>query len=258
MPKLIAKVLPKALKDPIELFYNRLKWFGIKRYCPACKSWVKQFLPFGKKQRNDALCPICSLVERHRLAWLVLEDEFRKRVDSQNRILHFAPEPKLTKFFKSVNNSEYLSADLTKKSAMVNFDITQIPHGESSFDVIYCSHVLEHVPDDAKALSELRRVVSDNGIVIIIVPIHREITYEDFSIVDDDARAEAFGQYDHVRVYGDDFRDRLKTAGFDFKEYKPSDYLSDKQIIRYGLGCLNKRNQLIFACTKSSEKDNRG
>lgn len=250
MPKLIAKMLPTFLKEPIEFQYNRLKYFGFKRYCPACKSWVRGFIPFGRKPREDAQCPICKLVERHRALWVLLERELGIKKCANARILHFAPEKRLTKFFKSIKGAEYLSADLSSESAMVNFDVTEIPYPDSSFDIVYCSHVLERVPDDRKALNELCRVVSENGKVIIMVPIHRETTYEDFSITSPEEREKAFGQHDHVRVYGDDFRDRLKEASFEFREYHPSDYMTDMEIVRYGLHRLDAKNQLIFVCSR--------
>ena len=133
-------------------------------------------------------------------------------------MLHIAPEAQLSRILTHVKNLDYLSADLSSKRAMVKMDITNIQYPDNSFDIIYCSHVLEHVPDDRQAMSEFYRGLKPGGWAILQVPLaDRDVTYEDFSITDPVEREKHFGQHDHVRWYGRDFTDRLVQSGFDVK-----------------------------------------
>lgn len=129
-------------------------------------------------------------------------------------MLHIAPEKCFEPRFKKVFRDGYLTADLNNSRAMEKMDITNIPYPDETFDIIYCSHVLEHIPDDKKALRELNRVLKNNGWAIILVPIEGKTTYEDPSIVTPEARLAAFGQIDHVRIYGEDYFERLEKTGF--------------------------------------------
>ncbi len=251
MPKLIAKLLPPFLKKPLEFWYHRIHYFGTQRYCPACKSSIKHFLAYGETQtRQEAKCPVCGLLERHRASFLLLPREIKTLGLKQPKILHFAPEVRLETFFKSIAGPNYLSADLSNEHATVNFDIMDIPYPENSFNFIYCSHVLEHVPDDIQALKEMRRVLTQNGKAFLMVPVLQEQTFEDRSIVDPKERERVYGQYDHVRIYGKDFPDRVTEAGFTCKEYRFSDYLSDEQIIKYGLSKVSPSSHAIYICSK--------
>lgn len=138
---------------------------------------------------------------------------------------------------------------------MVKMDITDIRYPDESFDIIICSHVLEHVPDDVKAMSEFHRVLKKNGWAILLVPIAAmDKTYEDFSIVTEAGRLKAFGQSDHVRKYGKDYIDRLRSAGFNVTVIKKEELASEEEIkrmclsedsITWGFVCTE-----IFYCTK--------
>ena len=161
-------------------------------------------------------------------------------------MLHIAPEPCLEPRFKKWLAESYLTADLFNPHAMVKMDITNIAYPDQSFDVIYCSHVLEHVPDDRKAMREFFRVLKDNGWAILLVPIYAEKTFEDPSIVEPTARLKAFGQEDHVRRYGPAYIDRLREAGFRVELTKFIDFVQKAEAIRMGL----TTSGLIYYCTK--------
>ena len=161
-------------------------------------------------------------------------------------VLHFAPEHILDRAFKSLGNLDYMTADLAPDRAMVEMDITNITYEDNSFDVILCSHVLEHVPDDKKAMSELFRVLRLGGWAILQVPVLRKKTYEDPAIVTPEERERFFGQRDHVRIYGLDYRDRLESAGFNVKVDGYVRKFGSAKIRRYGLS----KDDDIYFCTK--------
>jgi SAM-dependent methyltransferase len=150
-------------------------------------------------------------------------------------MLHIAPEPVFERLFRKQLGKNYLTADLYNPRAMVKMDVTDIQLPDDSFDAIYCSHVLEHVPDDNKAMRELLRVLKPNGWAMLLVPIFGERTFEDVSITTPADRARVFGQEDHVRIYGRDYIDRLRSAGFEVEEVCPSDFLNHAEMIRMGI-----------------------
>jgi len=161
-------------------------------------------------------------------------------------MLHFAPEPGIAKRLKSTPNVDYISADLYDKSASIKMDVCNILFPDKSFDLIYCSHVLEHVPDDALAMREFYRVLKPDGKIILQVPIAGDETFEDISIVDPLEREKFFGQIDHVRIYGRDVILRLTKAGFSVKEFITEDLVPPKDIDRMGLNI----GEIIFLCEK--------
>ena len=130
---------------------------------------------------------------------------------------------------------------------MVKMDITGIEYPDESFDVIYCSHVLEHVPDDRKAMREFHRVLKRDGWAILLVPINADATYEDASIVEPQDRLREFGQEDHVRIYGPDYVDRLTEAGFWVETMTPAELASPEDVVRMG---LTSASGDIFYCTR--------
>ncbi|MBV1879518.1 MAG: methyltransferase domain-containing protein [Pseudomonadales bacterium] len=163
------------------------------------------------------------------------------------KMLHVAPERWLEPKFRKTLRQDYLTADLYDPDVMVKMDITDIQYPAASFDIIYCSHVLEHVLDDIGAMSEFHRVLKDDGWAILLVPISGDKTYEDVSIVDPESRLEAFGQSDHVRKYGRDYVDRLKTAGFIVNTISVNDLVDKGRAERMG---LTEASGEIFYCTK--------
>ncbi len=220
----------------------------------------RKFLPYGYGiQRPNVLSPSTLSLERHRLLWLYLNDEtdfLRPELDSGSRkilrkdskdtetssvikVLHMAPEQCFLKRFRKLNH-DYITADLYSPIADVKADITKLPFEDDSFDVVFCNHVLEHIPDDTKAMQELYRVMKKGGMGIFQIPqdLNRETTFEDDSITDPKERAKIFGQYDHVRIYGRDYFDKLRSIGFTVDEVnytkKLSAELSDKYRLMKG------------------------
>ena len=197
----------------------------------------RKFLPYGYgKQRENALSPGTLSLERHRQMWLYLQNEtdfFTKNY----KVLHIAPEQEFLRKFKKMKNLDYTSADLFSPIVDVKADILDLPFEDESFDVIFCNHVLEHIEDDRKAMSELYRVMKKGGWGILQVPMKNSLekTYEDFTITDPKERQKNFGQYDHVRWYGMDYFDRLKSVGFDAEANFYSQKFSDADIKKFGL-----------------------
>lgn len=229
------------------------------RYCPVCEQASASFLAHGVVGRDDALCPVCRSHERHRLVLLFMRrhtDLFDGRpmllADGRPanpmRMLHVAPEPELVPLFSAAVGTGYLTADIANPAAMEQMDIMDIRHAEASFDVVYCSHVLEHIADDRKAMREFHRVLKPGGWAILLVPVIAANTWEDPAITDPDERIRHFGRPDHVRAYGPDFADRLAEAGFAVEVTRPGDMLAPADIVRLGLA--NGRSGDIYFCRK--------
>ena len=197
----------------------------------------RTFLPYGYEQpRENVLSPSTLSLERHRLLWLYLRNE-TNFFKSNLKVLHFAPEQAFYGRFKKLPNLEYVTSDLNSPLATVKADICDLPFEENSFDVILCNHVLEHIPNDTKAMQELFRVLRPNGWGIFQIPqdLTRETTFEDDSITDKKERTRIFGQYDHVRVYGKDYFDKLKSVGFEVEAVDYTSKLSREEVDKYRL-----------------------
>ena len=197
----------------------------------------RKFLPYGyENQRENVLSPSTLSLERHRLLWLYLKEHTAFFSDSL-KVLHFAPEQAFYKRFRNLKNLDYTTTDLNSPLADVKADICDLPFQDNSFDFILCNHVLEHIPDDTKAMQEILRILKPGGTAILQIPqeLDREITFEDDSITDPKERAKIFGQYDHVRVYGRDFFDKLRRIGFDVEEVDLSSRLEPEVVDRYRL-----------------------
>jgi len=181
-----------------------------QRRCPFCGWFGFRFEPFGNRKtyRLDAQCPICHSLERHRAVFLLLKDQ----IPRGQRTLHFAPEGLVVPWLVSLS-SDYINADLYHP-AMRRMDITAIDLPDQDRSLIWCSHVMEHIPDDTQALRELYRVLKAGGLLMLQVPIAGEHTFEDDSVQTDDGRLEHFLQEDHVRLYGLDFAERIRKVGF--------------------------------------------
>ncbi|TXD84612.1 methyltransferase domain-containing protein [Subsaximicrobium wynnwilliamsii] len=205
----------------------------------------KTFLPYGYgNQRNNVLSPSTLSLERHRLLWLYLKRETNfftseSSTEPKKEVLHFAPEQCFLKRFRQLKHIDYTTTDLLSPIADVKADICDLPFKDNSYDLIFCNHVLEHIPDDTKAMEELYRVMKPGGFGIFQIPqdLNREVTFEDDSITDEKERARIFGQYDHVRVYGRDYFDKLRKVGFKVDEVDFTASLSEAEIAKY---CLAK------------------
>lgn len=209
----------------------------------------RKFLPYGYgKQRENALSPGTLSLERHRQMWLYLQQEtdFFK---TPYKVLHIAPEQEFLRRFKKMKNLEYTSVDLFSPIVDLKADVVDLPFEDETFDVIFCNHVLEHVTEDTKAMHELYRVMKKGGWGIFQVPmrIHSEKTYEDFSITSPQERQKHFGQYDHVRWYGMDYFDRLKSVGFQTEAKFYSKKFSSEDQKRFGL-LASEILPLVYKC----------
>lgn len=210
---------------------------GSKYVDPIDGKGFRTFLPYGYvKQRPNILSPSTLSLERHRLLWLYLKHETNFFTE-QLEVLHFAPEQCFLKRFRNLKNITLTTTDLESPIADVKADICNLPFEDNSYDVILCNHVLEHIPDDTKAMQELYRVMKPNGWGIFQIPqdLKRTTTFEDDTITDKNERAKIFGQYDHVRVYGRDYFDKLRSIGFIVEEVDYTVILSDEDIDKYRL-----------------------
>jgi SAM-dependent methyltransferase len=249
--KLFLNIFSRGFLIRISFFVKpilKILMYGNKFTDPIDGNTFRAFLPYGyNKIRNNVLSPSTYSLERHRLLWLYLKNEtsfFKAKL----KVLHFAPESALMNQFKKLKNISYDTIDLNSPIADIKADICDLPFLDNSYDLILCNHVLEHIVDDNKAIRELYRVLKKNGIGIFQVPIdyNRDTTFEDFSVTNKKDRNKLFGQYDHVRIYGLDFFDRLQKAGFSVERCEYTSKLSKEDIIKF---CLPKK-EIIPICRK--------
>jgi hypothetical protein len=218
-----------------------LLYVGRGRECPVCGTKRRKFLPYGYvTSRDNALCPNCLSLERHRLLWLWLQRE-SDLFERRPRLLHVAPEVCLMRHLRKAykgHEEDYVTADLESPLADLHFDIQHIPLADESFDVVFCNHIMEHVEDDLQAMREIHRVMRRGegwGVILSPVELEREKTFEDDSITDPEERTRIFGQYDHRRVYGRDYADRLREAGFEVEDLDYVSALTVEERERYAL-----------------------
>jgi SAM-dependent methyltransferase len=218
-----------------------------RKICPICEKEVQRFISAYYPPVPDARCPACGAVERHRLDWLFMKLRTNLLDRTKKCLLHVAPEQGIRKRFQGIEGLKYVCTDLSKPNVDIKADILWLPFKENSFDAIYCSHVLEHVPNDRKAMKEFYRVLKAGGWALLQVPISAPITFEDPKIVSPLDRARVFGRYDHVRRYGPDYADRLRDAGFKVTVFRTPDILpSEEQRRLYGIS----PNRTLFYCEK--------
>lgn len=239
--KWILRFLPRSFLIRMSLFFQpllRVYYGGNKFTDPIDGSSYRKFLTYGygKTLRPNALCPGTLSLERHRLLWLYLERE-TNFLNQELKVLHVAPEQVFFRKFKRFQNWDYTTTDLNSPLADVVADICDLPFQDNKYDLILCNHVLEHILNDLKAMTELYRVLKKGGTLIAQVPLDegRPKTFEDNSITEANERSRVFGQYDHVRVYGQDYYQRLKSVGFSAKEVFLQSQLTTKEIRRYAL-----------------------
>jgi SAM-dependent methyltransferase len=248
--EVIASKLPESAKSPLRHLRNKMRtvlYYGKGRFCPVCGKSSRRFLQSGLVSREDAQCVHCGALERHRFLWLFVARRTNLFDGKPPKMLHVAPELCFESRLKQRLGDNYLTADLFNPRAMVKMDITNIDYPDRSFDVVYCSHVLEHVQDDRKAMREFYRILKCNGWAILLVPITAARTFEDSSISDPEERLKVFGQKDHVRRYGLDYADRLREAGFSVEIIKANDLVQNDEAVRMGLTSASGE---IYYCTK--------
>lgn len=255
-PNFLKQLLQSVKKNwgrpAIKSKYLTLALRGNNVQCPCCNKSFVTFLPAGLVKRSNAKCPNCNSLERHRIVWLFLKnktDFFTKK----SKVLNVAPERLFYKKFSELSNIEYVPVDKYPElygygNQTIRMDITDITFANDMFDVIICNHVLEHVPDDFKAMQEMYRVLKPGGFAILNSPVDakREKTFEDPTINDPQKQLELFGQPDHVRVYGTDYTQRLINAGFKVDVIDYSATFSHNERFKFGM----KDGEEIYFCTK--------
>lgn len=246
-----AKRTKRRIKQSIRrLMYPlfRLRHGGDSRWCPICENSSSAFLDHQVVlPREDAKCPFCKSLERHRLIWIVLQRKTNFFTSPPRKVLDIAPDQMIRRRFRKLLGDRYITADLLEPDVDVKMDITDVQYPDKSVDFIFCSHVFEHVPDDRKGMKELHRILTGEGVAIIAVPITAEKTVEDPSVQNPQERLRLFGQEDHVRRYGPDFKSRLSEAGFTVTVYSREDLLSPREIERMGI--IPEAGE-VFLCRK--------
>ncbi len=223
--------------------------------CPICGYEGIDFEPYVNIIHREVECPQCKSHERHRALWLFFHER-KDILKKGNRFLHFAPEIQFNDLLRN-SGIEYHPVDIDDANTLVEeiVDIQDIPYENDYFDVIYCSNVLEHVEDDEKAMNELYRVLKPGGRALILVPINgisyeipvdKSKTYENPEYNTPELREKYYGQFDHLRIYGTDFKDKLTNVGFKV--------ISDDYIKNLGHEIIDKyaliKDENIFECTK--------
>ncbi|NDB33821.1 MAG: SAM-dependent methyltransferase [Flavobacteriia bacterium] len=242
--KKLYKFLLNSLPRPILIrlsyvfkFFAPWLYRGNKVECPVCNKTFSKFLSYGSAvaHRENVLCPYDLTLERHRLMWLYLRDFSTFFTAPSLDVLHMAPEQCFLPIFKKQANLNYVTADIESPIADMHFDLHQIPLEENRFDVVFCNHVMEHVDDPRQCMRELFRVMKPGGWAIMQVPqdMNREITYEDPTVVTPEDREKHFWQKDHVRLFGKDYPDYLRSAGFEVEEFWLKDHLDAKTFDRF-------------------------
>jgi SAM-dependent methyltransferase len=206
--------------------------FGAKCHCSICGRRVQRFLPYrggwadipqpmkqlgivGSDVENHE-CPACGCHDRERHLLMYLEASGLFPMIRDKRILHLAPERHLQRFIAASMPLEYVRGDLHPTNASIKkIDLQAVPYSSEYFDFVLANHVLEHVQDDSKALQEIFRILVPGGHAILQTPYARGLnqTFEDPAIQTDEARFQAYGQEDHLRLYGRDIFWRFEACG---------------------------------------------
>ena len=244
--KWMLRFFPRSFLIRMSLLFQpllRMYFKGNRFTDPIDGSQYRKFLPYGyrKNLRPNALCPGTLSLERHRLLWLYM-DRKTEFLSQKLRVLHVAPEQVFYHKFKQFEHWDYTTTDLHSPLADVKADICNLPFQDDQYDSILCNHVLEHIPDDLKAMRELYRVLKKGGTLIAQVPLEEERakTFEDDSITDANERTKVFGQYDHVRIYGLDYFHRMESVGFFTERILLQKDLTPEEIIRFALPLQEK------------------
>lgn len=227
---------------------------GADCICVICSQRIRRFLPYkggwahlpplmreldvvGSDVDNH-LCPACTSHDRERHLLMYLRASGLLERVRGGRVLHIAPEIHLQRYFRAVDPAIYVLGDLLPNSPEVeSINLQSIPYGNCSFDLVVANHVLEHVADDHQALREIVRVLSPNGQAVLQTPYSKRLvqTFEDPGIVSPPARLHAYGQEDHVRLYGQDLISRIQTAGLTGEPISHDALLPTSDAQRYGV-----------------------
>lgn len=269
----LKNITPPVIGSLIKKIWLRLRGFyysGDRFECPVCQHRFRTFLPGGfdlpvikEKQiigsgyRENDICPLCQSTDRDRLVYVFLKNK-TNLLTGQNTLLHVAPEPTLYRRFKRNRNIHYFPVTkyqegLYYENKLPSADLLDLQFEGETFDWIICNHVLEHIEDDSKALSEIYRVLKPGGKAILQVPISfiLEKTYENPKIITKEEREKHFGQFDHVRIYANDYVQRLEAAGFQVEVIEQKNITNN--IERLKKFALNPKEKL-FLCTRPNYK----
>jgi predicted SAM-dependent methyltransferase len=239
-----------------------MKQIKSNKVCIICRKKIDSFLPKGfnvsvlKEKKvvgaglRNAKCPNCKSSDRDRLIYLFIKNKTNllKSLEKIN-LLHVAPEVGLQKIIKSNKNINYVSMDKSSHLAEHHMDIENIEFEDNYFEVVIANHVFEHVSNDKKAMKEIYRVMKPEGWAILQVPISMKLknTYEDSSITNPEERIKAFGQNDHIRIYGKDYKNKLSDVGFEVKvSYFGRDEITKEDCERYGINDA----EAVYFCVK--------
>lgn len=227
--------------EKLKRFVRKYALRGRNVHCCLCNKKFITFLPAGDEMRAHARCPGCYAIDRHRQLWLTIAP-ILENVTKPVRLLHIAPEKPLAARLRKMKHVQYDAIDKFEKGyhypgSVRNMDLTALSFADNAFDIFLCSHVLEHIQDDKKAMQELYRVLKPGGEGFIMVPYFPELdaTYEDASILTPEQRKIKFGQHDHVRKYGADLVQKLNAIGFEVEVLSIENKYIGAEKIRLGL-----------------------
>lgn len=227
--------------------------------CIMCNGSFHDFGAWGRKNklflerevigggyRANAVCPLCGSLDRTRWVYWLLKNQ-TDIFERNCTVIHFAPEKQLREVLEQSKNCDYYAGDICKSKGVHRLDVTQIPYIDEFADFVIINHVMEHVENEGKAIAELKRVLKSDGKIIMSFPISQNSkTYENKHIVAEEDREKYFGQKDHVRLYGIDFKDRFENYGLRVTVFSPKDYFGAGDMKKYGF----MQNDIVLICSK--------
>lgn len=263
----IKKFIPKAAGEKVKSAWQSIQQYyysGNNYYCPFCKHSFRKMRAggfdhavnremeiTGAGRRENMLCPACYSTDRDRLIYLYLKYQ-SSLLEEKARVLHIAPSTALHGLLRSCKNIDYRIGTKYHEGFYYPgdielLDIADLKYHADYFDVIICNHVLEHIPDDRKAMKEIYRVLKPGGWALLQVPVSTKLlkTYEDPSVIDPEERSRKFGQFDHVRIYGKDYPERLSRVGFVVEQKNP--YINRWNVEDLDKYAINPKEVLFIA-----------
>lgn len=257
--KFLLNRLPRPLLIRLSYVFRifaPLLYRGNKVHCPVCERSFSKFLSYGSDvaHRENVLCPYDLTLERHRLLWLYLKNHSHFFSTDSLSVLHIAPEQCFIDRFKKQKNLSYLTADLVSPIADMHFDLHNIPLESERFNVVFCNHVMEHVENPIQCMKELHRVMKIGAWAIMQVPqdLTRETTLEDPTINTPALRELHYWQKDHVRLFGKDYPDYLRKAGFEVEEFWLKDYIPEALFNSYRISA----DEVLYIAKKNGNEVN--